>query len=469
MVTLTHPLPLCAPARPRLKRLAGDVGISIVLSAWAAVLITLVDGRPADLYRQMVYSMCSGLVGVLVIDGVRLQFWDDPVRRRRLMPPFLALVVLTAPVAHYAGCVLGEFILGNGWAPLHAHPGRMHVQMILFSLLGLCATFLLILNRERIQRIQAEHGEARARAEAIERQAAQAQLRLLQAQIEPHMHARRPARDRGYGQRLRTAARRRPPPWSRPFDHARAAPCAVRRAGRTDPGSGRAAGYGGAPAAAAVSGASMNTPMHAPVPAPMPCRALIAEDEPVLAAVLAATLARLWPELQIGAIAPNGVAAVDQALALRPDVLFLDIKMPGQTGLEAAEALLERWDGARPFPQIVFVTAYDDYAVQAFERAAVGNMVRLIPVQEVVYFQALDKYVNVATVEGDALIRLSLKELLPRLDAVRFCQVSRGCIVNLHHVGGACRDTAGKLTLTLRSRPDRLKVSPLYAHLFRQM
>jgi hypothetical protein len=187
MASLTQSLPLCAPARPRLKRLADDLGISIVLSAWAAVLITLIDGRPGELYRQMVYSMCIGLIAVLLIDAVRLQFWDDPVRRRRFMLPFLALVVLSAPFAHYSGCVLGEFILGAGWAPLRDYPGRMHVQMILFSLLGICATFLLIMNRERIAQIQAERGEARARAEAIGRQAAQAQLRLLQAQIEPHM------------------------------------------------------------------------------------------------------------------------------------------------------------------------------------------------------------------------------------------------------------------------------------------
>ena len=187
MVSFTQSLPVYLPARPRLKRLADDLGISVVLSAWAAVLITLIDGRPGELYHQMVYSMCIGLIAVLIIDGVRLQFWDDPVRRRRLMPPFLALVVLSAPFAHYSGCVLGEFILGAGWAPLRDYPGRMHVQMILFSLLGICATFLVIMNRERIARIQAERGEARARAEAIERQAAQAQLRLLQAQIEPHM------------------------------------------------------------------------------------------------------------------------------------------------------------------------------------------------------------------------------------------------------------------------------------------
>jgi DNA-binding LytR/AlgR family response regulator len=261
-------------------------------------------------------------------------------------------------------------------------------------------------------------------------------------------------------------------------------------------------------------------------------RALIAEDEPILAATLAATLRRLWPELDIAGTAPNGVAAVQQALELQPDILFLDIKMPGQTGLEAAQELAERWEGANPFPQIVFVTAYDDYAVQAFEqaavdyvmkpvsdarlartveriqarlaptpdrpgddglarlveqmrallpaaaapaerltviRAAVGNIIRMIPVQDVAYFQALDKYVNVATGEGDALIRLSLKDLLPQLDTDQFRQISRGAIVNMRHVTSASRDDAGKLTLHLRDRTDTLRVSPLFAHLFRQM
>ena len=261
-----------------------------------------------------------------------------------------------------------------------------------------------------------------------------------------------------------------------------------------------------------------------------PIRALIAEDEPILAATLAATLRRVWPDLEIAGTAPNGVAAVQQALDLRPDILFLDIKMPGQTGLEAAQELAERWDGPRPFPQVVFVTAYDDYAVQAFEqaavdyvmkpvgdvrlartverlqarlapaaapdgglaqlveqmrallppaapaaerltviRAAVGNTVRMIPVEDVAYFQALDKYVNVAAGSGDALIRLSLKDLLAQLDPDQFRQISRGAIVNLRCVTSATRDEAGKLTLHLRDRPDLLRVSPLFAHLFRQM
>jgi DNA-binding LytR/AlgR family response regulator len=262
-----------------------------------------------------------------------------------------------------------------------------------------------------------------------------------------------------------------------------------------------------------------------------PIRALIAEDEPILAAILAQSLQRLWPGLEIAATAPNGLAAVEQALALRPDILFLDIKMPGQTGLEAAEELAERWDGMQPFPEVVFVTAYDDYALKAFEqaaadyvlkpvsderlrrtverlqlrldgrlgagqdgglsrlveqmrallpkasaperlstiRAAVGNMVRMIPVQDVVYFQALDKYVNVATADSDALIRLPLKELMAQLDPIQFCQVSRSSIVNMKQVASASRDDTGKLTLALRGRADRLKVSPLFAHLFRQM
>lgn len=271
--------------------------------------------------------------------------------------------------------------------------------------------------------------------------------------------------------------------------------------------------------------------MTASMAAARPVRALIAEDEPILAAILAQSLQRLWPGLEILGPAPNGLAAVEQALELRPDVLFLDIKMPGQTGLEAAEELAERWDGAQPFPEVVFVTAYDDYALKAFEqaaadyvlkpvsderlrrtverlrqrlgsaggpahdggmaalveqmrallpqaaaperlsmiRAAVGNVVRMIPVQDVVYFQALDKYVTVATADSEALIRLPLKELLSQLDPALFCQVSRGAIVNMKQVASASRDEMGKLTLALHGRSDRLKVSPLFAHLFRQM
>jgi len=281
----------------------------------------------------------------------------------------------------------------------------------------------------------------------------------------------------------------------------------------------------------------------------MTLRALIAEDEPILAATLAKALGRLWPELDIAATCANGVEAVAQALALRPAVLFLDIKMPGKSGLEAAEDIANAWDGLGPFPQIVFVTAYDDYAVAAFERnaadyvlkpvndarlsktverlrerlaalpapgapstpatsataaglpdsgpepglsqllaqmramlpaqpavetltmirAAVGNQVRMIPVAEVVYFEASDKYVNVVTADSESLIRVSLRELLPQLDARQFWQVHRGTIVNAAMVASALRDEMGKVSLQLRTRPEKLRVSPLYAHLFRQM
>lgn len=261
----------------------------------------------------------------------------------------------------------------------------------------------------------------------------------------------------------------------------------------------------------------------------MSIRALIAEDEPILAATLARSLQKLWPGLEIVATAPNGVAAVEQALAARPDVLFMDIKMPGQTGIEAAEELAERWEGPAPFPHVVFVTAYDDYAVQAFEqaaadyvlkpvnetrlartvdrlqallgsrqpgsdpleqlvgrlqalmpaaaapqqldfvRAAVGNVVRMIPVADVVFFQASDKYVNVATAENEALIRVPLKELLPQLDPARFKQINRSTVVNMACVTSAARDDMGKVMLRLKSRPEQPRVSPVYAHLFRQM
>lgn len=263
-------------------------------------------------------------------------------------------------------------------------------------------------------------------------------------------------------------------------------------------------------------------------------RAIIAEDEPILAQTLARTLGELWPELEIVASVPNGLAAVEKAQALKPDILFLDIRMPGQTGLEAAEELAEIWDTDVPFPHIVFVTAFDHYAVQAFEqaavdyvlkpvnsarlsrtverlraltaaggqtaepegdgalaqlaaqlqallpaakaaprlqvvRAAVGSVVRMIPVEDVVFFQAVDKYVNVATADSEALIRVPLRELVDQLDPQQFQQISRSTVVNMRCVASAARDEFGKLTLGLRNRPERPRVSPVYAQHFRQM
>lgn len=259
-------------------------------------------------------------------------------------------------------------------------------------------------------------------------------------------------------------------------------------------------------------------------------RALIAEDEPILALTLQQTLQRLWPELKIGGIVENGVAAVQEALVQRPDVLFLDIKMPGKTGLEAAQELAEDWPDDAPFPLVVFVTAYDEYALQAFEqaaadyvlkpvsdarlvktvdrlkgrlqqhternaelerivgqlrtlvphtplaterlsvvRAAIGNQVRMIPVDEVLYFEATDKYVNVVTTDSESLIRTSLKELLPQLDHSQFWQIHRGTVVNIRCVQTAVRDESGKTSLKLRGRSESLTVSRVFAHLFRQM
>lgn len=266
--------------------------------------------------------------------------------------------------------------------------------------------------------------------------------------------------------------------------------------------------------------------------------ALIAEDEPALATFLATTLKELWPELVILPPAPNGIAAVTSALAHQPDILFLDIKMPGQTGLEAVQDLAARWMDSRPFPLTVFVTAYDSYAVQAFDqaafdyvlkpidharlsrtvdrlkarlalvdkemalalateetlvrsveqlgallsrsplrkmryltvvRAASGHLVLFIPVEKVLYFQALDKYVDVVTVESGGLLRMTLRELSAQLDPAQFAQIGRGCIVNLDHVAAASRDSSGKLTLHLRGWAEPLSVSRLFAHLFRQM
>jgi DNA-binding LytR/AlgR family response regulator len=259
-------------------------------------------------------------------------------------------------------------------------------------------------------------------------------------------------------------------------------------------------------------------------------RALIAEDEPVLAQALAQALARLWPALQVVASVTNGVAAVEQTLALQPDLLFLDIRMPGRSGLEAAELLAEDWPDGQPFPLVVFVTAYDNYALQAFDqsaadyvlkpvsdarlaktvarlqarlaqpaargdaleqvlgqlralapapaggaprltvvRAAVGNQVRLIRVSDVLYFEATDKYVNVVTADSESLIRMSLRELQDQLDPAQFWQIHRGTVVAIDQVSAAVRDDSGRLRLTLRGRSETLPVSRVFAHLFKQM
>jgi len=252
--------------------------------------------------------------------------------------------------------------------------------------------------------------------------------------------------------------------------------------------------------------------------------AVIADDELRLAEFLAGRLAVLWPELLIVGIAANGPQAQAMLVAEAPDIAFLDIRMPGLTGLDVARS-------AAAHVHVVFVTAYDQYAVDAFDRAAVdyllkpvgderlaetvarlkaklqadspapelqaalaviakfapargagatperlawirasvGAQVKLIAVEDVSYFQANDKYTSVFTSEGESLIRTPLKELGEQLDPDRFWQVHRGTIVNLGHVSATLRDLAGRLTLTLKTRPEKVAVSRAYAHLFRQM
>ncbi|WP_418125298.1 LytR/AlgR family response regulator transcription factor [Variovorax sp. 160MFSha2.1] len=272
--------------------------------------------------------------------------------------------------------------------------------------------------------------------------------------------------------------------------------------------------------------------------------ALIAEDEPLLAQALKAELAAAWPELQIVATAGDGRSAVREALRLLPQVLFFDIRMPGLDGLGAAAELADCWPADEaPMPQLVFVTAYDEYAARAFEAQAIdyvlkpvqpdrlrktvgrlqqalaarqpattpaladaaleqtlaqwrqvlgaagtgaamatpaplrmiaasdagGSTVRMVPIDEVLYFEAADKYLRVLTATHEYLIRTPLKQLLPQLDADTFWQVHRAVVVRSSAIESVHRDEAGKLHLMLRGRAEKIPVSRLYAHLFRAM
>jgi DNA-binding LytR/AlgR family response regulator len=248
-------------------------------------------------------------------------------------------------------------------------------------------------------------------------------------------------------------------------------------------------------------------------------KAIIADDEPLLALALKAALAEAWPELEVAAVLPNGPEAVQAAERLRPEVAFLDIQMPGMTGLEAAEEIVERMGEASP--AVVFVTAYDAYALKAFEvaasdyvlkpvsverlaqtaarlkarraepdlaaqlrrllaapvpaqplthvRSGSGSTVKLIPLEDVCYFQSSDKYTSVVTPEGEALLRMPLKELVGQLPPGRFQQIHRGTVVNLADVSAAVRDDAGRVALQLRRRKESLPVSRIYSDLFKAM
>ncbi|HEX6137113.1 MAG TPA: LytTR family DNA-binding domain-containing protein [Casimicrobiaceae bacterium] len=244
--------------------------------------------------------------------------------------------------------------------------------------------------------------------------------------------------------------------------------------------------------------------------------ALIAEDEPMLRAQLKSRLREAWPELGAIAEAENGEQALARFDELRPDVAFLDIRMPKKSGLEVARAL----DGRC---HVVFVTAYDEYAIAAFDegavdyllkpvsaeriakvaarvkarlatppldlaallrrlsereeaaaplkwiRASLGNVMQMIAVADVVYFQAEDKYTKVVTPEAEALIRKPIRDLYDELDQEAFWQIHRATIVNLHAIARVERDWRDQPVITLKSRPEKLTVSRTFAHRFKAM
>lgn len=248
-----------------------------------------------------------------------------------------------------------------------------------------------------------------------------------------------------------------------------------------------------------------------------PVTALIAEDEPLLLDEIAEALGKLWPELEIVARAGNGCDALRLLGEHHPRVLFLDIQMPGLSGLDVAKQAAGR-------SHVVFVTAYDQYAIAAFDQgavdyvmkpvtaarlvtacnrvkqrlastpanldgllkqladnaararphlrwinASVGTDVRLITVEEICYFQADTKYTRAVTAESESLLRKPLKELLDELDPTMFWQIHRSTVVNVNHIASVSHDMHGHVILKLKNRAEKLPVSQPYAHLFRQM
>lgn len=250
--------------------------------------------------------------------------------------------------------------------------------------------------------------------------------------------------------------------------------------------------------------------------------AIIADDEPHLARALRSQLAAAWPELQVVALARHGAEAAERIAALQPDLAFLDIQMPGLSGLEVAH-------GIEGTTRVVFVTAYDEYAAQAFEqeaidyvlkpvraerlqqtvervrralqapapdgqllaalrrllpaatgsgcmperlrwvRASSGEITHQIDVRDVLFFHADEKYTSVQTAQAEYLIRTSITELAMQLDPAQFVQVHRSTIVNLAHLAGTRRDDASRLFLRVRGHARELPVSRAYVHLFKAM
>ena len=256
-------------------------------------------------------------------------------------------------------------------------------------------------------------------------------------------------------------------------------------------------------------------------------RAVIADDERLMREQLRARLAEVWPELEIVAEAKNGREAVEAVATHRPDLVFLDIRMPGMTGVEAAREIGDAC-------HIVFITAYSEYAVEAFEQGAVdyvlkpadserlavtvarlkkrlgakpadlgalleklaaslelpadasrsalrkeqylqwiqasmGQQIRMIPVAEVLFFTSDEKYTRVQTETYEALIRKPIKELVEELDPEHFWQIHRATIVNVKAIAGITRDLRGRQLVQLKNYPQKLEVSRNFTHLFKQM
>jgi DNA-binding LytR/AlgR family response regulator len=252
-------------------------------------------------------------------------------------------------------------------------------------------------------------------------------------------------------------------------------------------------------------------------------KALIADDEPALRNHLRQQLQTLWPELDICTEVGDGLSALERIKTEQPDIAFLDIRMPGLDGLQVAREVTEKITGNC---QIVFVTAYDDYAVEAFEQHAVDYLLKpftearltetirrlrekdpkqveasilqaaleqiqntlhqneqhlqwirasrndnvfLVNTDDVVFFQSGDKYTSVKTTDDEYLIRTALKDLEDRLNPNRFWRVHRSVIVNVHYIQKATRTLDGRYQLKMNRLDDQLTVSRAYAHLFKQM
>ena len=256
--------------------------------------------------------------------------------------------------------------------------------------------------------------------------------------------------------------------------------------------------------------------------------AIIADDERLMRDLLRTRLSQVWPELQILGEAKNGDEAVQLVDELKPDLTFLDIRMPGKTGMEAARDIGNA-------SQVVFVTAYDEYAVEAFERGAVdyvlkppeperlkitverlkerlatpssgaaaqasvndtvtamlsqlaekitapkpkylqwiqasiGQDLRMIPVEDILFFRSDEKYTCVQTEKLEALIRKPVRDLADELDPALFWQIHRATLVNVNAIEGVTRDIRGRHLVLIKGRPEKLEVSRSFLHLFKQM